>query len=93
MMEKFPITIRAVLFYKGSVKTYKEGTPGEFCKCTITLYTVDDQKLYVELRNSNISMLDVIPEGTIVDVDIIFLGSEKNDKRYNNLIATKIKKV
>jgi hypothetical protein len=92
-MAQIPTKLRALLKEKGPKRTFKEGTLAEFSKMVLSLVTVDDQMLFVEVRNRRIEELDNIPEGAIVNVDFIFAGSEKNGKRYNNLIVTKISRI
>lgn len=92
-MAQIPTKLRALVKYKGPVKTFKEGTRAEFSKVVLSLETVDDQLLFTEVRNRRIEDLKNIFEGNIVQVDIIFAGSEKNGKRYNNLIVTKIERI
>ena len=92
-MAQIPTKIRALLKEKGQIKTFKEGTNLEFSKVVLSLQTVDDQILYVEVRNKRIAYLEEIPVGSIVNVEVIFAGSEKNNKRYNNILVTKITKI
>lgn len=92
-MAQIPLKLRALLKEKGPVRTFKKGTVAEFSKVTLSLVTVDDQTLYVEVRNKRINLLEEILEGSIVDVEFIFAGSEKNGKRYNNIMVTKISKI
>lgn len=92
-MAQIPTKLRALLKEKGPKRTFKKGTVAEFSKVVISLETVDNQLLFVEVRNKKIEDLDLLPEGSIVLVDIVFVGSEKNDKKYNNLIVTKIEKM
>lgn len=92
-MAKIPIKIRALLKEKGPKNIFKEGEVGEFSKVVLSLVTGDDQSLFVEVRNKLIDTLEGIPEYCIVDIEIVFIASIKNKKRYNNLIVTKITKV
>jgi len=62
-------------------------------KKVLTIETKDGQKLYPEIRNSKIKQLDNIDENSIVNIKYSFEGSEKNNKRYNNIRIHKITKL
>jgi hypothetical protein len=49
------------------------------------LETVDGQILFIEARNKSMKLLDNITEPVIVEVEVVFEGSYKNDKMYNNI--------
>ena len=62
----------------------------EITKQLFTLQTIDDQILFLEVRNDNVNYLKNVTSNTIVEILVTFEGSEKNQKRYNNLIVQKI---
>ena len=62
-------------------------------KQVFTLETLDEQILYLETRNAKVKLLENIDVNSIVEVEFTFEGSEKNNKRYNNLIVQKITKL
>jgi hypothetical protein len=71
----------------------REGIP-DLYKKVLTVQTVDEQILYPEVRNGKLKQLDgIIEEGNIVEIEFSFEGSEKNDKRYNNIYVNNIVKV
>lgn len=70
------------------MKKYTRTNKSTFVKRVLTLETRDGQVLYCELRRMN--LLDGMPVGTIIDVDISFSGSEKNGKKYNNIFINKM---
>jgi hypothetical protein len=74
----------------GPLKKFTRTNKSTFVKRVITLETQDGQILYCELRRMN--LLDEMPIGTIIDVEISFAGSEKNGKRYNNIFINKMRR-
>ena len=71
------------------------GKKGKLHKKVISLVTADGQKLFAEIRNKRIRQIDdqLIIVHTEVTMDILFQGSEKNGKRYNNLFIDQINRV
>jgi hypothetical protein len=64
-------------------------------KKIVTVKTIDEQILFLEIQNANLKMLD--REGIEVDIlisaDFVFKGSQKDGKLYNNLIITSIQRI
>ena len=60
-------------------------------KRVLTITTPDNQKLFPELRNNRLSLIDDLSVGDYVEIEFSFEGSEKNDKRYNNIFIFNIK--
>lgn len=90
------IKIRAQVKEVGELEQIRRTTKPDMYKRLISLSTADGQLLYAEIRNSGLKTLDRsgIVEGTIVDVEISFQGSEKADgKKYNNILIRNITRV
>lgn len=64
-------------------------------KRILTLSTSDGQILYPEIRNNALKVLERegIEVGSIVEIQYTFQGSEKQGKKYNNILIHNIKKV
>jgi len=62
-------------------------------KRVVTFETHDGQILFPEIRNRRLQLLDNITIGDLVELSITFQGSEKNDKKYNNIYIHDIKKI
>ena len=89
---KATIQITATVTYKGELQIFRRNTKPDFSKKMVDLVTSDNQRLYCEIRNSNIPKLERIEVDDVVLVEILFAGSEKNDKKYNNLYIINIQK-
>lgn len=64
-------------------------------RATVTLTTSDGQKAFFEVRNriiTSINLLRIFP-GQRVRIGFVFIGSEKNGKRYNNLFINEIETI
>lgn len=63
-------------------------------KRVLTVELTDGQKLFPEVRNQRLKLLDKeqIQVNDFVEVGYTFEGSEKNGKRYNNIYVNSIKK-
>lgn len=61
-------------------------------RAIVTLTTEDGQKAYFEVREAIIARIEKlgIREGDQVEVGFVFIGSEKNNKIYNNLFINEI---
>lgn len=70
-------------------------TKPDMYKRILTLQTSDGQILFPEIRNNALKVLDRegIVEGSIVEIQYTFQGSEKQGKKYNNILIHNIKKV
>jgi hypothetical protein len=70
----------------------RDGIP-DLYKKVLTIETPDGQVLFPELRNGKLKMLDTenITQGSTVEIKYLFQGSEKNNKRYNNIYIYSIK--
>lgn len=72
----------------------RQGIP-DIHKRVLTVETIDGQILFPEVRNRRLSLLDDnnIQEGSEIELQYIFQGSEKNGKRYNNIYISDIKRI
>lgn len=75
------------------IQQIRRTTKPDLLKRTISLITEDGQKVFIEIRNAYIKELqrEGVVINSFVDVDFVFEGSEKGDKKYNNIILRKIK--
>lgn len=72
----------------------RDGIP-DLHKRVLTVETPDGQILFPELRNGKLKMLETegIKQGSTVEIQYLFQGSEKNGKRYNNIYIYSIKSI
>ncbi len=72
----------------------RQGIP-DLHKKVLTVETPDGQVLFPEVRNGKLRMLEIegITQGSTVEIEYLFQGSEKNGKRYNNIYVFSIKKI
>lgn len=90
---------REVFKLKGTVTFVSELTHiprnrvPDLYKKVLTIELDDSQKLFPEIRNQRLKMLDKeqIEVGSLVEIGYTFEGSEKNGKRYNNIYINSIK--
>ena len=70
-------------------------TKPDIFKKMVTIKLEDNQKVFCEIRNACLKELDRegIEFGVFVEINYIFEGSEKDNKRYNNIIIKSIKRV
>lgn len=63
-------------------------------KRVLIVELTDGQKLFPEVRNQRLKLLDKeqIQVNDFVEIGYTFEGSEKNGKRYNNIYVNSIKK-
>ena len=65
-------------------------------KRVVTIKTFHtNQILYPEVRNTGLKSLETegIEEGTLVEITFIFQGTEKDGKKYNNILIQSIKRI
>lgn len=89
------LNLKAKVMEIGELIYIKRDNIPDLYKRMLVLETEDGQRLYPEVRNKKLKILEDISEleGAIVDVEYSFEGSEKNGKRYNNIYVNSIKKV
>lgn len=68
-----------------------EGKPTKK-RAIVHIYTEDDQKAFFEVRDAMIARIEKlgIRKGDEVQIGFVFIGSEKNNKIYNNLFINEI---
>lgn len=61
-------------------------------KATVTIVTEDQQTLFLEAREKTLTKINTlgIVKGDEVTIGIVFLGSEKDGRKYNNIFLNKI---
>lgn len=92
-MKKEYLKIKGVITEIGElVHIQRNGIP-DLYKRVLTVETIDEQVLYPELRNGKLQLLDNIDEGCVVNIEFSFEGSEKNNKRYNNIYINNLIRV
>ena len=85
--------LKGIVTEIGDMVQIRRTTKPDIYKKMITIITEDEQKVFMEVRNTGIKELERegIKEFSRVDVEFIFEGSEKEDKKYNNVIIKSIK--
>ena len=85
--------LKGIVTEIGDMVQIRRTTKPDIYKKMITITTEDEQKVFMEVRNTGIKELERegIKEFSRVDVEFIFEGSEKEDKKYNNVIIKSIK--
>lgn len=80
--------------YIGDLRHIRRKSKPDLFKRVLTIQEEDGQKSFLELRNSYLNLLEEngIKNGDKVFIEFIFMGSEKNGKRYNNLCIKNITK-
>lgn len=76
----------------GDLERIQRKTLPDLHKKVLSFESVDGQIIFPEVRNRKLSLLDNIEEGDNVIIEVVFQGSEKNGKRYNNIYTCDIKK-
>ena len=61
-------------------------------RALVTVVTEDEQKAFFEVRDAVIARIDKLGlrPGDQVEIGFVFIGSEKNDRTYNNLFINQI---
>ncbi len=94
-MKKEYFKLKGVVTEIGELVHIQRTNIPDLYKRVLVVETIDGQKLYPELRNAKLKLLDreQINEGSTVEIEYSFEGSEKNGKRYNNIYLNSIKRV
>ena len=79
----------------GQLEQIRRTSKPDIFKQILTIETSDGQKLFPEIRNNGIKILDRegIIEGVYVEIQYLFQGSEKSGKKYNNILINSIKRI
>lgn len=77
----------------GEIQQIRRTTKPDILKRTISVITEDNQKVFMEIRNASIKELqrEGVENNSYVNIGFVFEGSEKNGKKYNNIIIKNIK--
>lgn len=61
-------------------------------RALVTIITEDEQKAFFEIRDAIIAKIEKLGlrKGDEVQIGFVFIGSEKNNKTYNNLFINEI---
>lgn len=89
---KNSVQLQAEMTFIGELQVFRRNNKPDFSKKMVDLKTNDGQRLFCEVRNSKIPLLNDLSIGDIVTVELLFAGSEKNGKKYNNLYIVNIEK-
>jgi len=65
----------------------------DFPKQVFTFTSIDNQVCFPEVRGDKTKMLENLKDGERVEIKFSLEGSEKNGKKYNNMLAYSIKPV
>lgn len=92
-VEKSYFNLKGTVHVIGELVHIKRDGIPDLYKKVLTVETPDGQVLYPELRNGKLKMLESenITQGSTVEIQYLFQGSEKNGKRYNNIYIFSIK--
>lgn len=85
--------IKGFVTYISDLIQIRRTTKPDLFKKSLDIITQDQQKIFVEVRNTGIKELDRegIKVGSYVEVEFLFEGSEKDGRKYNNVVARNIK--
>lgn len=77
----------------GDMVQIRRTTKPDIYKKILAVETMDNQKVYMEIRNTGIKELERegIEEGSLVEIEYLFEGSEKDGKKYNNVVIKNIR--
>lgn len=92
-VDKSYFKLNAKLIEVGELIHIKRENLPDIFKKVLVLKTKDGQRLFPEIRNKKLSMMDNLVIGDLVEIEYTFEGSEKDNKRYNNIYINTIKKV
>lgn len=93
MEEQNEFTLTGFIEEIGEIQQIRRTTKPDLLKRTISIVTEDGQKVFMEIRNSYIKELqrEGVEKNSYVEVGYVFEGSERNDKKYNNIVLKRIK--
>ena len=77
----------------GDMVQIRRTTKPDIYKKILAVETMDNQKVYMEIRNTGIKELERegMDEGSLVEIEYLFEGSEKDGKKYNNVVIKNIR--
>lgn len=91
MLDKEQVLVAKVVEIGEEFQVRRTQKPDLF-KRVLKLEKSNGEVLFPEIRNQGLKMLDRegIMEGSLVQVEYVFQGSEKGGKRYNNVLISSI---
>lgn len=90
-MNKVLFKIKANLIKIGEIESFQRVGKQPLRKQSLSLETDDGQKLFCEARPKTFEEVTFMRVGMKIEIDFIFIGSEKNGKQYNNIIIENIR--
>ena len=93
MESKFKI--QGVVTEIGDVYQVRRVMKPDIFKLILSIKTEDNQVLYPEIRNGGLKILEKegVEVGSMVEIEFTFQGSEKDGKKYNNILIQSIKRL
>ena len=93
--QREPFKISGTIIFIGEKEVIRRKNLPKLHKRIIGVETLDGQKLYLELRQKRLNLIESekLEINTYVNVEYTFEGTERNNKRYNNLYVQDIKSV
>lgn len=73
----------------GPLLKFDRSAKSSFVKRNVTLQTITDKLIFAEVRKMEI--LDGFNEGDLVVATLSFAGSQKGEKKYNNIFINELK--
>lgn len=94
-IEKSYFNLKGTVHLVGDLVHIERNKIPDLYKKVLTVETPDGQILFPELRNGKLKMLESenITQGSTVEIEYLFQGSEKSGKRYNNIYIHSIKAI
>jgi len=94
-VEKSYFNLKGTVHLVGDLVHIERAGIPDLYKIVLTVETPDGQILFPELRNGKLKMIESegIKQGSTVEIEYLFQGSEKNNKRYNNIYIYSIKAI
>ena len=74
----------------GQLMEFNRENKSSFVKRNLTLRTMSDKLIFSEIRKMD--LLNGIAQGDVVEVAMSFSGSQKGEKKYNNIFINNITK-
>ena len=86
-------TLQGTVTEIGDMVQIRRTTKPDIYKRIVTVTTPDSQKVFLEIRNTGIKELERegIEVGSFIETEYLFEGSEKDNKKYNNVVIKSIK--
>lgn len=92
-MMNYSFILQGTVTEIGDMVQIRRTTKPDIYKKILAVETMDNQKVYMEIRNTGIKELERegIDEGSLVEIEYLFEGSEKDGKKYNNVVIKNIR--